>query len=242
MSAPSIVRQAVSSFHLIAGIVLLGVSGTLLTIASSLFLQERAYRTGQQADATVTRKYLRPATADSSTAYELTYRVRSPDLDWEMTSAVAPAVWESLQEGSTIRVQYLAGDPASLRVAQDSKELLLGAIAAVMAPLAVLGLWLLGRGGRDVWRRMRLYRHGRPAEAIVTAVRETNLSINRQIQWAIDFAFPDHLGQTQRGTSTPMPAWQALEWKEGDKGMVRFDPSRPADSVWLGEEVERTSS
>lgn len=241
MSAPSIFRQMLLSGQLFVGIVLLVISGAFCIITGSFFLEERAYRTGIQSDATVTRRHMRPATSNSSTAYEVTYKIRSPDgPEWQKTSVVDASVWDSVEEGGSIRVQYLAGDRDSLRIAREgSLEFALGAVAAVTGVLALVALWMVGRGARDVWRLRRLYTQGQPSQATVTSVHETNVSINRRIQWAIDFTFQDHLGQIQHGTSAPMPDWQALRWREGDKGIARFDPQRPADSVWVGEE-ERT--
>jgi uncharacterized protein DUF3592 len=242
MSAPSIFRQALLSGQLFAGIVLLVISGAFCTITGSFLLEEWAYRSGMQSDATVTRKHMRAATSSSSTAYEVTYKIRSPGgPEWQKTSVIDPSVWERVEEGGPIRVQYLAGDPDSLRIARQGRlEFALGGVAAVMAGLALVALWMVGRGGRDVWRLRRLYKQGQPSQATVTSVHETNVSINRRIQWAIDFTFQDHLGQMQHGTSAPMPDWQALEWKKGDKGIARFDPQRPTDNVWVGDEEVRT--
>jgi len=241
VSAPNLFRQALSSAHLIAGIALLIIGGVFFTISSTFFLEERAYRNGRQADATVTRKHMRPATSNSSTAYEVTYTVRSSSGDeWEKTSVVEPSVWDGVERGSAIRVQYLPGDPVSLRVARPDRTVLVGFLTALTAPVVVLGLSLVGRGVRQVWRLARLYRHGQPADATITAVHETNVTINRRIQWAIDFTFRDHVGQVQHGTSAPMPPDEALEWREGDTGIIRFDPQRPGDSVWVGQEAERS--
>ena len=233
---PSLFRQALSSVELFAGILLLAIGGVLFSVTGQAFLHERAYRHGVQADAVVIRKHMRPATSDSSTAYELTYRARaSGGAEWQGTDAVDVAAWDRVEEGGTLRVQYVPGDPGSLRVARRGWDGLLGAAAALTATLALLGLWLFSRGARLVARRRRLYRHGQPVEATVTSVHETNVSINRRIQWAVAYEFQDHLGHTQQGTSAPMPAVQALEWHEGDKGIARFDPQRPADNVWAAE-------
>jgi len=233
---PSLLRQALMSMELFAGIVLLAIGGTLFSVTGQAFLHERAYRRGVQADAVVIRKQMRPATSDSSTSYQLTYRASpSGGAEWQQTSAVDVATWERLEEGGPLRVQYVPGDPGSLRVARRNWDVLLGAAAALTATVASIGLWLFSRGVRVVARRRRLYRHGQPVEATVTSVHETNVSINRQVQWAVAYEFQDHLGHTQQGTSAPMPAVQALEWHEGDKGIARFDPQQPADNVWTAE-------
>ena len=224
---------------LIGGLVLAGVGGVLCGVTTSVFLHERAYRSGLQADAVVVQKHMRRATSDSSTTYEVTYKVRSSEGEaWQKVDTVDAATWEGVEEGRTVRVEYLRGDSGSLRIARQAREVplvLVALVAALTGALALLGLRMASRGGREVWRKMRVYRQGQPAEATVTEVRETNVSVNRRIQWVIDFTFRDHLGQAQQGTSAPMPVSEALEWQEGDKGIARFDPERPTDSVWVGE-------
>ena len=223
----------------IGGLVLAGVGGVLCGVTSTVLLNERAYRSALQADAVVVQKQMRRATSDSSTSYEVTYKVRSAEgEEWQKVDTVEAATWEGVEEGRTVPVEYLRGDSGSLRIARQARDVplaLVALVAALTGALALLGLRMASRGGREVWRKMRIYRHGQPAEAIVTAVRETNVSVNRRIQWVIDFTFRDHLGQAQQGTSAPMPVSEALEWQEGDKGIARFDPERPTDSVWVGE-------
>jgi hypothetical protein len=184
----------------------------------------------------VVQKQMRQATSDSSTSYSLTYKVRSSEgEEWQKADSVDAATWDGVEEGGTIRVQYLRGDSASLRIARQGLDVWLALIAAPTGALALLGLWMISRGVRDIRRKMRVYHHGQSAEATVTAVRETNVSVNRRIQWAIDFTFRDHHGAVQQGTSAPMPASEAHEWREGDKGIARFDPERVTDSVWVGK-------
>lgn len=231
----SVFRQAVGSFPLIAGVVLLGVGGTFCGIVLTVLVGEGAYRSGRETDAVIAEKHLRSATTTSSTSYGLTYTARPPEGgEWRNTESVDAATWDSVEAGDTIRVQYAPGNRTSLRIVRHSLNGLLAAIAVLTGLLALLGLSLVVRGGRDVTRKIRLHRRGQRAEGTVTAVHETGLSINRRIQWVIDFTFCDHLGQTQQGTSAPMPPGAALEWQEGDKGTVRFDLERPADSVWVG--------
>ena len=242
MNSFRIVRHALGSMHLIGGIVLLAVGGVFCGIASTVFLEERAYKAGLQADAVVVAKHMRPATADSSTAYELTYRVRSSaGEEWQKVETVDAATWDGVEQGEMIRVQYLAGNSGSVRVARAPRDVPLAFVAALTGGLALLGLWMLSRGAQEIWRRVRLYRHGQPAEATVVAVRETNVAINRRLQWAIDFTYLDHLGQPHNGSSEPLAPAEAFEWQEGDKAIIRFDPQRPADSVWVGEPQTRNA-
>ena len=218
---------------------LAGVGGVLCGVTSTVLLNERAYRSAVQADAVVVQKQMGRATSESSTSYEVTYKVRSADgEEWQKVDPVDAATWDGVEEGRTIPVQYLRGDSGSLRIARQARDVplaLLAVVAAVGGALALLGLGMASRGAREIGRKMRVHRHGQRAEATVTAVRETNVSVNRRIQWVIEFTFRDHLGHPQKGTSAPLPASEALEWHEGDKGTVRFDSERPTDSVWIKE-------
>lgn len=236
MTRPSAFRYALGSTRLLGGIVLLGIGGTLCGVTSAALLAERRYRTAPQSDATVVQKQVQSATADSSTEYRIGYTLFTDDGEkWRNTERVDPTTWEAVEEGGTVRVQYLPGEAGSLRLARKPKDRPLAAVTVATAALALLGLAMCGRGGRDVWRTLRIHRYGQPTEATVTSVRETNVAVNRRIQWAVDFTYQDHLGRVHQGTSAPMPASMALQWREGDKASARFDPERPTDSVWIGD-------
>ena len=222
--------------RLLGGIVLLGVGGALCGATAAAFLAERRYRAGPQADAAVVQKRVQNAAADSSTAYDIEYTLRTDGGEkWRNAERVDVTTWDAVEKGGTVRVQYVPGDPSSLRIAREPRDAPLAAITGVTGVLGLLGLAMSVRGGREVWRKLRLYRHGQPAEATVTSVRETNVAINRRIQWAVAFTYQDHLGRVHQGTSAPMPASMALQWREGDESSARFDPERPTDSVWIGD-------
>ena len=240
MTAPgAIFRHALGSLHLVAGCVLVGVCGTFFVVTATIGLGERQYRSAVTGEAAVVRKQMTLATSTSSTSYTVTYRARPPGgRELEKTEAVAPAVWDALAEGGVVSVQYLPARANSIRIAREPRDVVLLIVASVTGPIAAVGLWLVARGARDVWWTLRVHRHGVAADATVTAVHGTNVSVNRRIQWAIDYRFADHLGREQQGTSTPMPRAHALEWTEGDRGVVRFDPDRPDVSVWIGERIE----
>jgi hypothetical protein len=88
------------------------------------------------------------------------------------------------------------------------------------------------------WRtRRRLLVEGVPAEATVTAVHETRVSVNRVRQWRIRYRYRDHLGQTHEGRSGYLSPHDVEDWREGDRGAVRFDRDRPEVSVWVGREA-----
>lgn len=185
----------------------------------------------------VLKKDLRPATSNSSSSYEITYRVTPRGgQPVDCTESVAVATWENLEPGRTVRVQYIPGDPASARL-EGPRDVIGAAIAAGVG----LGLWcvggiLLGISILTRRRRARLLKEGQGAEATVTAVRSTNLTINSRRQWVVQFTYQDHLGQRRAGRTGPLAKSDATRWEVGAKGSVKFDPARPAQHVWAGRD------
>jgi hypothetical protein len=216
-------------------------SGLALTGGQALAAERRFARDGRTTRAAVIRKSIQPATSDTSTRYEVIYRATLPDGGpVERTEEVDVGVWEGLEAGSALTVQYLPQQPDSVRLAREPEiagnAIALG-IGAVSAPA---GFALLALGLRDEWRRAWLLRRGTPADATVTAVEQTNVTVNRRGQWRIRFTYRDHLGQERRGASGYLAEAVALEWSRGDVGRVHFDPGRPERVLWIGGREART--
>ena len=115
--------------------------------------------------------------------------------------------------------------------------------------LAGIGLFLLLLGGllaRAGWRRakgqLRIVREGIETEATVTAVARARLQptgsrsvlSTRRGTRIIRYGYVDRSGTKHQGKSGYLPFEQAVDWKPGDRGVVRFDPAKPAESVWMG--------
>jgi hypothetical protein len=107
--------------------------------------------------------------------------------------------------------------------------------------LAAGGLILTAIGGRlftIAMRRLRLADHlqrdGLSAEAEVIAIEETALRYNRQRQWAIRYRYTDRMGEVHDGRSGYLDPEDVAGWSPGDRGVARFDPRRPATSIWIG--------
>ena len=115
--------------------------------------------------------------------------------------------------------------------------------------LAGIGLLLLLLGGllaRAGWRRaksqLRIVREGIETEATVTAVARARLQptgsrydfSTRAGTQIIRYGYVDRSGTAHQGRSGYLPFEQATGWKPGDRGLVRFDPANPAESVWMG--------
>ncbi len=233
---PTVFSFARHSFRLWVGGILLWCGVLFTWIGGDAFLSERRYRDEARIGrAEVAGKAMQPATSNTSTRYEVTYRITLPGgARAERTEAVDVTVWERLDVGSTVNVQYFSGNPDSVRLAREPRVANNAVPLALGLALAPVGLWLLAGGIRDVRRNVRLLRHGMPADATVVAVEETNVRINRKTQWRIRFRYRDRTGEEREATSGYMPASQAREWKRGDTGRVHVDPERPDHALWIG--------
>jgi hypothetical protein len=92
--------------RLFATCVLLAVSGVLLTIASWQYADARRF-SREAIDAPLMSARLVPAAAQSSTAFELTYRT-APGPAPDRTERVPVALWESAQESGRVRLKRAA--------------------------------------------------------------------------------------------------------------------------------------
>jgi hypothetical protein len=92
---------------------------------------------------------------------------------------------------------------------------------------------------RDVTNWLHLAHDGTVTDGVVTLVREEYEKLGgvRQI-WIphciIEYRYHDHDGRTHQGTSGYLPRRAVTTWKVGDTGAVRFDPTTPQSSLWIG--------
>jgi hypothetical protein len=228
------------SLRLWAGGIMLWCGVVFAWIGGAGMQSERRYRDAARvARAEVVAKSLHPATSNTSTRYEILYRVALPDgATVERAATVDVVEWERLEQGASLDAQYLPGDHESVRLAREPHIAGNAAMAALGGVLASMGAVLLTLGARDVRRKTRLYRQGTPAVATVVAIEETNVRINRKPQWRIRFRYADRVGQERQGVSGYMAAAHAHAWKRGDIGVVRFDPAHPEHVLWIGQSRE----
>jgi hypothetical protein len=122
-----------------------------------------------------------------------------------------------------------------LRPATRGEERTVGAIMlAAGAVVGGVGGFLLRKGLESARLEQRLLREGLTAQATVVDVRMTNIRFNRRFQWIVDYEYEDRAGERHSGHSGYLEQDEALEWKAGDTGVVRFDPANSAISVWIG--------
>jgi hypothetical protein len=106
--APVIVFGA--SF-LVVGVIFLFVGG-------GTFLEQRRY--GARAPAVTIDKSLRRATSDTNTSYDIQYRVTPAEgPSFEQTESVDVRLWERVERGSPLAVEYSLGRPETARLSRD---------------------------------------------------------------------------------------------------------------------------
>lgn len=98
----------------------------------------------------------------------------------------------------------------------------------------VAGGAVVGRARRARARDRRLARSGVPLKATVTAIRRSAITINNQPRWHLRYRYEYTAGQPLEGESRALPAAAVAGLAPGDIVLVKADPRRPADSLFVG--------
>jgi hypothetical protein len=168
--------------------------------------------------------------------YYVRYRYTTEDgnvVDDE--SRVSRDLWQQLEQGRSVRIQYLASWRTS-RLAGQSESYLPLLITVPGALVAIAGFTLGFKGIRGCVKQVRANQRGYATEATVTEVVESPLSVNRVQEWVISYVYRDHEGQEHSGRSPDLTPEEASTWKVGDVARIRYDFNRPEDSSWMGRE------
>jgi hypothetical protein len=104
-----------------------------------------------------------------------------------------------------------------------------------LVPFGILGAFLARPGVRRALAILRVQNRGADAAATVLEVVPTGVMINRVPQWQLRYEFRDRQGRVHTGTSDSLTPHEAADWRPSDRGVIRFDPARPQDSLWLGK-------
>jgi hypothetical protein len=114
--------------------------------------------------------------------------------------------------------------------------------AYVGAPFA-LGIAFSILGGTFVWlgvqqlrKEQRLLRFGTTTEATIVEIEMTGTRVNRRRLWHIRYTYDDMYGVAHAGESGYLTAEDAQSYRVGGTAFVRYDPSSPSTSIWLGRE------
>ncbi|MCA1650245.1 MAG: DUF3592 domain-containing protein [Acidobacteria bacterium] len=134
------------------GGVFLFLGAIFLFIGGSTFLEEQRYQQrGVRAPAVVTGKALRVATAHSATAYEISYRVNPAEgTPFEQTESASVHLWERVERGSPLMVEYVPAQSESARVVLERSDQTTEMAFALSTGgvLALIGVFVIVKGGR----------------------------------------------------------------------------------------------
>lgn len=230
----TLLAQGKRSFWLLFGGIWLLVGLIMLIVGIGMALEERRWDAAMQTTGLVLTKDIVPADSDSSTEYRVTFRYSADGRTAEGDQQVDVHIWEALSERGPIEVFYIPGssEPARLDPSPEPFGPLLFLAFGIV--LGGVGGVLFGRSLRNVLRARRLIRSGTDAEATVSAVEQTDVSFNRRPQFRVRYSYRDAAGGTHTGDSGYLEWDEASTFNEGDTVRIRYDPNRPADSVWLG--------
>lgn len=231
----ALLGQGKRSFWLLFGGIWSVAGAIMLVVGIGMAIEERRWDAAVQTTGIVLTKDIVPADSDSSTEYRVGFRYMTDGGELlEDEQRVDVHAWEALTERGPILVYYLPGssEPARLDPTPEPFGPLIFLAFGIL--LGGVGGFLFVRALRNVLRAGRLMRVGSETNATVTAVEQTNVSFNRRPQSRVRYSYRDAGGGTHDGDSGYLDWDEASTFSVGDSVRVRYDPKRPADSVWLG--------
>lgn len=216
------------------GVFLIAGLLALLIGAGMLWQESRFAGEAVEAQGTVLGKTLNRATSDRGTEYFVQYRFTdSVGVTRDASDRLDFGQWDALVEGEPLTVQYLATDPATNRVARD--DWLIAAITLAVGLLAAgIGVAVAIPGLRGFRRDRRLWSSGTPVAATVTGVEQSNVRFNGRYMWHVRYRYRDAAGTQHEGKSNFLSEGEAHSFEVGTPAAVRYDATRPADSIWVG--------
>ena len=125
-----------------------------------------------------------------------------------------------------------ANDPLSRMVTLT----VIAAPVGVGVSFSALGGTFMYFGLRRARLEERLLQVGTTAEATIVAIERTGTRVNRRHLWRGRYVYDDMLGAVYQGESGYLSAEDAQSYLIGEKAFIRYDPERPASSIWLGRE------
>lgn len=234
---PSFRGLAKRSFWLYFGAIWL-LAGTILLITSiGMAVEERTWASDAVGTTgIVLTKQIVPADSDSSTEYRVRFRfTTAAGTTVEGDRAVDVAIWEAVTERGPIQVYYLPSSPSSARLEPGGDTLVVALFALVGVLGGGFGAFLVVRSLLGIRRSRRLMQTGLSAQATVTSVDPTNVTFNRQPQFKVRYSYRDQAGGEHVGDSGYLEWEEASSWHEGDTVDIRYDASKPNESLWVGE-------
>jgi hypothetical protein len=240
-AAPAPNRGQPSTFTLLrrnfwlffGGVFLIAGLLTLIIGAGIAWQESRFASDSVEATGTVLGKSLNRATSERGTEYFVQYRFTDESgTVHDASDQVGFDQWDALVEGGPIAVQYIAGDPGTSRMASDEWFIAL-LILGVGLLASIIGLLVALPGLRGFRRDRRLWRSGVPAVATVTGVEQSNVRFNGRYMWHVLYRY-DAAGTTHQGKSNFLSEGEAHVFGVGAPVAIRYDATRPSDSIWIG--------
>lgn len=123
----------------------------------------------------------------------------------------------------------LFADPAALN--QDAPLWVFGAVglASSLAGGAII-YFARKTAGRD----RRLMQSGVQLTAAVIDIRRSMVDINRQTRWHVIYRYEFTKGRPLEGRSRALPGEAVSVFKPGDNVLIKVDPGKPEESLFLG--------
>lgn len=119
------------------------------------------------------------------------------------------------------------------RATMDNPDLLWPFLAAGVLLSAVGGV-IIYRARAVAARDRRLMESGIELTATVIDIRRSAIDINRQARWHLVYRYEYSGGQPLQGESRALQGEAVADFKPGDKVLVRVDPERPQESLFVG--------
>jgi hypothetical protein len=219
-----------SGIWMIVGLTFL-IAGIYMFTADRRFAREAQVTNGTVLSKDVHQK--RDRGGDTSRTYSVRYRFTAPDgAALEGESDVDYERWRALVERAPVRIAFLPSKPSTNRV-EGTSRLWMTVMFTLMGGLFAIAGAVIGASGiRSGRRAKRLRESGLIAEATVTAVEPTRMTINGRRQGRVAFEFRDYQGRVQTGRTGYLPLDEAMRWKAGDRVAIRYNRDRPAQSLW----------
>ncbi len=208
--------------------------------AQQVMISKRLAAEGRTVGGIVLTKAITSSSSTSSrggntSTYKITFRFLTPGGLVTGGSEVTAEAWDSLVEREPIQVTYLPDAPQYYRIEGQTNGWWIPASFTVMGGIFTsLGGFIFLRARTGLQARARLHREGIITEGTIFEVRPTRIRINGVHQWSLRYRYQDGRGKSCTGAESLSPE-EAEAWKEGDKGMVRYDPRRPNLSIWIGK-------
>ncbi len=112
----------------------------------------------------------------------------------------------------------------------------LGAPLIIGVIFSLVGAGFLGYGLWELQTEQHLLATGTSVRGTVLQPEQTFTRVNGRYLWRVRYQYVDQAGRTHEGSSSLMSSAEAQVWRPGDQAFVRYDPARPATSIWLGRE------